>query len=151
MLVGMFLELMFQLSRFSGHEIRTDETVDVSCDGQTRHTITQVTKTTFLEDHEMEVEEELRVEQVVPMSVSMQQREEGRNLSSAATWQSGEQDTSQVSVSSLPEDEKSEPTTATISSTTSTTGGLTSAVVVEHSTSNESTNVRVTVQQKGTF
>ena len=40
------------------------------------------------------------------------------------TWQSGEQDTSQVSVSSLPEDEKSEPTTATVSSSTATSGDV---------------------------
>lgn len=38
------------------------------------------------------------------------------------SWQSVEQDTSQVSVSSLPEDEKSEPSSVTVSSATTTTG-----------------------------
>lgn len=38
-------------------------------------------------------------------------------LTESETWPSGDLDTSQVSVSSLPDDEKSEPTTATVSST----------------------------------
>lgn len=38
-------------------------------------------------------------------------------MTESETWQSGDLDTSQVSVSSLPEDDKSEPTTATVSST----------------------------------
>lgn len=49
------------------------------------------------------------------------------------TWLSGEQDTSQVSVSSLPEDEKSEPTNSvTVSSATTTSGefNLSTAAVV---------------------
>lgn len=145
LLIFFFLYFRFCLIGHETTQVRTDETVDVSFDGQVRHTITQVTKTTFLEDQEMEVEEELRVEQVVPVNA------EG-GLASAATWHSGEQDTSQVSVSSLPEDEKSEPTTATVSSTTSTTTGadaIGSAIVVEHS--EHSSNIRVTVEQKGTF
>ncbi|GBM49359.1 hypothetical protein AVEN_48707-1, partial [Araneus ventricosus] len=36
-------------------------------------------------------------------------------LTESETWPSLELDTSQVSISSLPEDEKSEPTTATVS------------------------------------
>lgn len=65
------------------------------------------------------------------------------------TWQSGEQDTSQVSISSLPEDEKSEPTTATVSSATTSTSGdvsLSTAVV-----SNLSEPGKVRVEGKDTI
>lgn len=65
------------------------------------------------------------------------------------TWQSGEQDTSQVSVSSLPEDEKSEPTTATESATTSTSGDISLSTAVVSNLS-EAGNVRVEAKGKVT-
>lgn len=61
-----------------------------------------------------------------------QQQEKSRHRETE-TWFSGEQDTSQVSVSSLPEDEKSEPTNSvSVSSATTTSGefNLSTAAVV---------------------
>ena len=49
--------------------------------------------------------------------MSSVQQEIPNKLTESETWQSGDLDTSQVSVSSLPEDDKSEPTTTTVSST----------------------------------
>lgn len=99
--------------------VRTEELIEVS-GHQVKHTIQQVTKTSFdREDEQPQV---------------------------------SEQDTSQVSVSSLPEDEKSEPTTATVSSTTSTTtgdGGAASAQVTVEATGAGAANMTVTIEQKG--
>ncbi|KFM71126.1 Ankyrin-3, partial [Stegodyphus mimosarum] len=52
-------------------------------------------------------------------------------LTESETWPSGDLDTSQVSVSSLPDDEKSEPTTATVSSAAATTADDRSTAVSE--------------------
>jgi len=84
-------------------QIRTKESTELLDDGTIKHTV--VTKTAVVQD-----EEPVHYEQA--------------RLIETETWHSGEQDTSQVSVSSLPEDEKSEPTsTATVSSTTATHAG----------------------------
>lgn len=64
----------------------------------------------------------------------------------AETWQSVEQDTSQVSFSSLPEDEKSEPS-VTVSSTTNTGDQLISALVSTSVT--DDPKMEMVVQQKG--
>ncbi|CAG2165896.1 unnamed protein product [Oppiella nova] len=88
-------------------EIRTTETTSILDDGTIKHTITAVTKTTVVQTQDGD--EGLNVD---PQ----------RQLLESETWHS-EQDTSQVSVSSLPEDEKSEPSTATVSSTTTTNTG----------------------------
>lgn len=63
------------------------------------------------------------------------------------TWQSIEQDTSQVSFSSLPEDEKSEPS-VTVSSTTNTGDQLMSAVV-STSLTDDPNQIEMVVEQKG--
>jgi len=65
------------------------------------------------------------------------------------TWQSGEQDTSQVSVSSLPEDEKSEPSTATVSSTTTTNTGDNIASALVTTSIEDEPNFDLIVEQKG--
>ncbi|XP_035221505.1 titin-like [Stegodyphus dumicola] len=52
-------------------------------------------------------------------------------LTESETWPSGDLDTSQVSVSSLPDDEKSEPTTATVSSAAATAANDRSTAVSE--------------------
>lgn len=63
------------------------------------------------------------------------------------TWQSGEQDTSQVSVSSLPEDERSEePVTER---TVTTDEQITSTQVTTHVTTDESVDIRV--EHKGMY
>lgn len=89
-------------------QVKVSETVEASTNG-IKHTVTQQSKATVVHEEE---------------HVSRPYEPE--------TWQSGEQDTSQVSISSLPEDERSEPTTATVSSATTTTSGefnLSTAVV----------------------
>lgn len=60
-------------------------------------------------------------ENIIPSAV----QEIPTKLTESETWQSGDLDTSQVSVSSLPEDDKSEPTTATVSSTAAVTIDIT--------------------------
>lgn len=62
------------------------------------------------------------------------------------TWQSVEQDTSQVSVSSLPEDEKSEPS-VTVSS--SNTGDQLVSALLSTSITDEP-KMEMIVEQKGT-
>lgn len=62
------------------------------------------------------------------------------------SWQSVEQDTSQVSVSSLPEDEKSEPSSVTVSSATTTTGEQPAAVGVSIT---EEPKMEMIVEQRG--
>ena len=87
---------------------KVTETVEHSSNG-VKHTVTQQTRTNIV-----------------------QEEEQPSRPYETETWQSGEQDTSQVSISSLPEDERSEPTTATVSSATTTTSGefnLSTAVV----------------------
>ncbi|RWS08707.1 ankyrin-2-like isoform X8, partial [Dinothrombium tinctorium] len=88
----------------SNTEVKTIESIDVSEDGRITHTITQVTKTTNFEEP-YQTREVIQQQHHSP--------HEHMKPYESETWQSGEQDTSQVSVSSLPEDEKSEPTTAT--------------------------------------
>jgi hypothetical protein len=76
---------------------------------------------------------------------------EQARLIETETWQSGEQDTSQVSVSSLPEDEKSEPSTATVSSTTATHAGdqTTAASAVISTSVGQEEPVLMRVEQRG--
>lgn len=62
------------------------------------------------------------------------------------SWQSVEQDTSQVSVSSLPEDEKSEPSSVTVSSATTTTGEQPAAVAVSIT---DEPKMEMIVEQRG--
>ena len=64
------------------------------------------------------------------------------------TWHS-EQDTSQVSVSSLPEDEKSEPSTATVSSTTTTNTGDNLASALVTTSVEDEPHFDAVVEQKG--
>lgn len=115
--------------------------MEKSRDGHMKHTVTQVTKTSFDDILDQPLMESVPAPVQEPVLV--------KHVIETETWQS-EQDTSQVSVSSLPEDEKSEPTTATVSSTASTTtgeGAVASAVVVEHT--DASSRVKVSVEQKG--
>lgn len=67
------------------------------------------------------------------------------------TWQSGEQDTSQVSVSSLPEDERSEePLVASVTErTVSTDEQITSTQVTTHVSTEELVDIRV--EHKGMY
>lgn len=64
------------------------------------------------------------------------------------TWHS-EQDTSQVSVSSLPEDEKSEHSTATVSSTTTTNTGENVASALVTTSVEDEPHFDAIVEQKG--
>ena len=64
------------------------------------------------------------------------------------TWHS-EQDTSQVSVSSLPEDEKSEHSTATVSSTTTTNTGDNVASALVTTSVEDEPHFDAKVEQKG--
>lgn len=77
------------------------------------------------------------------------ERDMGKHHGSES-WHSGEQDTSQVSVSSLPEDEKSEPTTVTVSSVTTTTTGDNLVSTSGHTNIlDDQSGTRVLVEQKG--
>ncbi len=75
--------------------------------------------------------------------------DQARLLLETETWHSGEQDTSQVSVSSLPEDEKSEPSTATVSSTTTTHTGDNIASALVTTSIEDEPHFDLIVEQKG--
>lgn len=93
-----------------------------------------------------------RLQQQQPQSQQQQQLLESGKPLESETWQSGEQDTSQVSVSSLPEDEKSEPTTATVSSaTTTTTNASENAVSSRIASVTEEPGTKITVEQNEWF
>ncbi|KAI1291714.1 Ankyrin-2 [Halotydeus destructor] len=133
-------------------KVTTEETVQVNDEGL-KQTVTQTSKTTFYGDDgnpEEVIEQEHVISTMAPQSnmAAEQSKIVHQQVYESETWQS-EQDTSQVSVSSLPEDEKSEPTTATVSSTTSTTTGdgvIASTVTVEQS--DGLSNVQVTIEQR---
>ena len=63
------------------------------------------------------------------------------------TWHSGEQDTSQVSVSSLPEDEESGPTATVSSATTVTTDEIVAST--HANVAGDSGDTKITVEQNG--
>jgi len=113
-------------------QVRVTETIEHSANG-VKHTITQQTRTTFL------------VESDEPLEIHVQHQVEQRPLETE-TWLSGEQDTSQVSISSLPEDEKSEPTTATVSSPTTTSGEFNLSTQVVSNLSDDSAKGRLLIE-----
>lgn len=77
----------------------------------------------------------------------MQHQVEQRPPLETETWLSGEQDTSQVSISSLPEDEKSD--TATASSPTTTSGEFNLSTQVVSNLSDDSAKGRLLIEPSG--
>ncbi|XP_025017279.1 uncharacterized protein LOC107365449 isoform X4 [Tetranychus urticae] len=133
-------------------QIKTEEKVEFTDEGGLTHSITQVTKTTIIQEVEDQIQASVqqRLQQQQPQSQQQQQLLESGKPLESETWQSGEQDTSQVSVSSLPEDEKSEPTTATVSSaTTTTTNASENAVSSRIASVTEEPGTKITVEQNG--
>lgn len=73
--------------------------------------------------------------------------EYAKQVMESETWHSGEQDTSQVSVSSLPEDEESGPTATVSSATTVTTDEIVAST--HANVTGDSGDTKITVEQNG--
>ncbi|XP_064457857.1 uncharacterized protein LOC135368469 isoform X18 [Ornithodoros turicata] len=100
----------------------TTQFQDVLDDGTVKHTVTTVTRTTIIQEVD-EGAPQAEIPSAPPAADVLQQP--GAKPGESETWAS-DLDTSQVSVSSLPEDEKTEPT-ATLSSATTTAEGASSS------------------------
>ncbi|XP_074604996.1 uncharacterized protein LOC141858216 isoform X5 [Brevipalpus obovatus] len=114
-------------------QLRTEDRIEFTDDGGMTHTITQVTKTMILQD---------------PTNVQttpQQPVEYAKQVVESETWHSGEQDTSQVSVSSLPEDEESGPTATVSSATTVTTDEIVAST--HANVTGDSGDTKITVEQ----
>lgn len=120
-------------------------------------TITQVTKTTYVQGRKIYFSviritintQPLYLDAEEQAHIQQQQTLEFARPIESETWQSGEQDTSQVSVSSLPEDEESAHTATVSSATTVTTDEMVNPSAM--SLGDQSGGTKITVEQNGKF